>query len=233
MKRMRSAAALLAVAALALAGCRDRPAETSNTAVLGGYGHPPAGTVEPGLTDAHGQAIPPPPAPAGTQAQVVRSGDETALAVWVQAGHVVASTFARPGGWSAARPLEDIYGQASDARVASDGRGSAMAVWRHTVGSIQSLRFSRFDAASGWTPPDVLPGALPRPHLEGAARDDDAPRLSMDAQGNVTARWPSGFTPTEEQVARYTPGEGWSRALSERVASASPSPAQPAASAAH
>ncbi|MEJ8835894.1 hypothetical protein [Ramlibacter sp. AN1133] len=222
---MRSAATLLVVAGLALAGCRDRPAP-GNTAVLGGYGHQPAPTA-PGLTDAHGQAIPPPPAPAGTTAQLVRSGDETALAAWVQDGHVVACAFARPGGWGEARALEDIYGQASDPQLASNGRGVAMAVWRHTVGTIESLRFSRFDAASGWTAPDVLPGALPRPHVEGAARDDDAPRLAMDAQGNVTARWTSGFAPTEEQVARYTPGQGWSPPLSEPVASAPP--AAPAA----
>ena len=220
MKCMRSAAALLVVAAMALAGCRDRPAGTSSTAVLGGSG--PAGArSEQGLVDAHGQPIPPPPAPAGTQAQVVRSGEDTALAAWVRDGRVLASTFSRAGGWREPQALEEIYGQASDPRLASNGSGSAMAVWRHTVGSIQSLRFSRFDAASGWTPPDVLPGALPRPHLEGAPRDDDAPRLLMDAQGNVTARWASGFAPTEQQVARYTPGEGWSRALSEPVASAS------------
>lgn len=229
MKRMRSAAALLLVAGLALAGCRERPA-SSNTAVLGGYGQPPART-EPALTDAHGQPIPPPPAPSGTQAQVVRSGDEAALALWVKDGRVVTSAFARPGGWGEARPLEEIYGQASDPQVASNARGAALAVWRHTVGTIQSLRFSRFDAASGWTAPDVLPGALPRPHAEGAARHDDAPRLAMDAEGNVTARWASGFAATEEQVARYTPGEGWSRPLSEPVAAApATAPASPASS---
>ncbi|WP_460890849.1 hypothetical protein, partial [Ramlibacter alkalitolerans] len=164
---------------------------------------------------------------------VVRSGEAAALAVWVQDGHVLASAFARPGGWAPAKPLEDIYGEASDPQLASNGRAAAMAVWRHTVGSIQSLRFSRFDAASGWTPPDVVPGALPRPNAAGAARDDDAPRLTMDADGNVIARWASGFAPTEEQVARYTPGQGWSRALSEPVASAqSASPAPPAPSSA-
>ena len=103
MRRTRS----VSLAALALGGCRDRPAATSNTAVLGGYGNAPART-EPRLTDARGEPIAPPPVPAGTQPQLVRSGDESALAVWVQDGHVVASAFARPTGWSAPRPLEEI-----------------------------------------------------------------------------------------------------------------------------
>ena len=218
MKSMCRGAALLVLAALALTGCRDRPAE-ADTTVLGGYGQAPARSA-PGLSDAKGQAIPAPPAPAGAQAQVVRSGDESALALWLQDGHVVASTFGRPAGWSAPAALEDIYGVASDPQLAGNGRGLAMAVWRHTVGTIQSLRFSHFDTASGWTAPDVLPGALPRPDAQGAATHDDAPRLAMDAEGKVTARWASGFAAGEEQVARYTPGQGWSRPLSEPVAAA-------------
>jgi len=228
MRAMRNASAMLLVA-LALAGCHERPAGPNHTAVLGGYGPSPASS-EPQLTDAQGQAIPRPPAPAGTPARVVRLGDAEALAVWVRDGHVVASMFARPGGWSEARPLEEIFGQASDPQLAGNGQ-EAMAVWRHTVGSIQSLRFSRFAASSGWSVPDVMPGALPRPDMPGS--DADAPQLSMDAQGNVTARWPSGFAAREEQIARYTPGQGWSRALSEPVASASTgSPAPPAPSSA-
>ena len=218
MKWTRRGAALLVLAGLALAGCRDRPADTDTT-VLGGAGRAPART-QPGQADAQGLAIPVPPAPVGVPAQVVRSGDASALALWVQDGHVVAAAFARPGGWSKPAPLEEIYGVASDPQLASSGRGAAMAVWRHTVGTIQSLRFSRFDTASGWTAPDVLPGALPRPHAEAAVPHDDAPRLAMDAEGNVTARWASGFAAGEDQVARYTPGQGWSRALSEPVAAA-------------
>lgn len=213
MKRMRSAAALLVAAALALAGCK----RTNETAVLGGNGGDDAARRESGQ---RAEAVAPPPAPAGTSAQVVRTGGDAALAVWVQDGHVLTSAYARPGGWSEARALEEIYGTASDAQLAGNGRGAAMAVWRHTVGSIQSLRFSRFDPASGWTAPDVLPGALPRPPVAGASDDHDAPQLAMHEDGSVTARWPSGFAAAEEQVARYTPGQGWSRPLAEPLASA-------------
>lgn len=220
------AAALL----LALAGCGEKVPETAtvnDTSVLGGYGpgHP---RTQDGaaLTDARGSAIPPPPVPVGVQAQAVRSGDDAALAAWVQDGQVLASRWTRDGGWSAPQPLEQIFGAASDPQLASNGQGLAMLVWRHTVGSIHSLRFSRFDPAGGWSQPDVIPGALPRPDVAGA-NDPTAPQLEMDAEGNAVARWPSGFAADEVQVARYGSAQGWAPATSERTAAAATPPAAP------
>lgn len=235
MKETSVVAALMLAATLGLAGCHDArtPASQGNHAsVLGGSG--PTQPPEPGaLTDAQGQPIPEPHLPANTLAQLVRAGDDTALAVWVQDGHVVASSYARATGWTPAQPLEQIYGQASEPQLASNGHGIAMAVWRHTVGSIQSLRFSRFQAGAGWSTPDVLPGALPRPPMAGPAGAQDLPRLQMDAQGNVVAQWPSGFHAGEVQEARYVEGQGWTRAVSEKTASATTaSPARPAPSSA-
>jgi hypothetical protein len=211
---------------LALTACRDAkmPAGGSSgnaAATMGGYGPGPTAPAPP-LLDAQGQAIPLPPVPGNAGLRAARSGDDAALAVWVRDGHVVAASFARGSGWTAPQPLEQIHGQASDPEIASNGHGTAMAVWRHTVGNIQSLRFSRFDAASGWSTPDVMPGALPQPDVAGAAGVQDAPRLEMDAQGNVTAEWRSGLNAAEVQVSRYAPGSGWSRALSQQTASASP-----------
>jgi hypothetical protein len=226
MDRLRVLAACVLGLGLGLAGCDGQSDASRHTAVLGGNGNPSTG-AESGTSNAGGP-LPPPPAAAGTQVLTVGTGEDAAVAVWVQDGHVLASTFARPRGWSPAQPLETIYGVATDPQLASNGRGAAIAVWRHTVGSIQSLRFSRFDAASGWSTPDVLPGALPRPKAEGAA----APQLSIDGDGKVTARWPSGFAANEEQVARYTPGQGWSRAVSAPLPAPSGSPARPAPSSA-
>lgn len=210
------------VATLVATGCGQELPETrtvNSTSVLGGQAQgqvrTPDGKM---LADGRGNAIPPPPLPAGTQAQAVRSADDGALALWVQDGHVVASAWSRAAGWGVPQPLEQIYGMASDPQVASNGRGAAMAVWRHTVGSIQSLRYARFEAAAGWTQPDVVPGALPRPDVSGTA-DPTVPRLQMDAQGNVVAQWPSGFAADEMQTARYVAGQGWTEASSERMAS--------------
>ena len=216
--------ALLAALALSLAACRDAGVERNNTAVLGGYGPGVDRMSGPAtLTDDEGRTIPSPPAPAGTRAQMARAGDG-ALAVWVQGGDVLASSWTRAGGWTAPRPLEQIYGESSDPQVVANGKGMAMAVWHHTVGNIHSLRFSRLDPATGWSVPDVVPGALPRPAVVGAAPGQNAPELRIDDEGNVVARWPSGFHASEMQVARYSAGEGWSHAASEPVAAAAPAP---------
>jgi hypothetical protein len=211
----------LLLAASLVAGCKDAK---DNTAVLGGYGHPSAGPP-----DAQGQAIPAPPAPAGAKPQLVRVADEQAIAAWIADDHAVVSTWTPQAQWSAPQPLERIYGQSSDVQLASNGAGRAIAVWHHRVGNIHSLRFSVL-GPDGWSPPDVVPGALPRPSTPGAPPGVDAPRLQMDAQGNVLAQWPSGFHANEMQVARYTAGQGWSPAASEPVASApsaSPPPRAP------
>lgn len=218
--------------ALSLAGCGDRQVERKSTAVLGNS------TVErasplPSLTDGGGQQIPPPSVPAGAQPQMARTGEESALAVWLQDTHVVASSWTRATGWSAAQPLERIYGDASAPQLVSNGQGMAMAVWRQRVGNIHSLRFSRFDAATGWAAPDVLPGAFPRPTAAGSPPSQFAPQLQMDSQGNVVAQWPSGFRANEMQVARYSAAEGWSHAASEPgLPASSASPARPAPSSA-
>lgn len=215
---MRLPALLLALAA-ALAAC-DRDERVPDTAVLGGHGaRGTADSAASSLVDADGRAIPAPPAPARARVQAVRSGDRAALALWVQDGRVMASSWTRDGGWSPAHALEEIYGQASDPQLASNGQGKAMAVWRHTVGKIESLRFSPYAQGTGWGTPDVMPGALPRPDDSAATRD--APRLHMDADGNVVAEWASGFRADELQTARWSEGQGWSRAASEPLASAS------------
>lgn len=212
----RPLAAALFATALLVAACGDSaPPKTVATASMGAS-QPQAAEPAP-LQDAQGRAIPPPPLPRGTEAQIVRAGPETVLAVWVQDGHATAARHQPGTGWSAGEPLEGIYGEASDARLASNGRGAAMAVWRHTVGAIESLRFSQWQADGGWSPPDVLPGALPRPRSAGASA---APQLSMDAAGHAYAHWASGFDPQETQSARFSVSSGWTRALSEPIAAA-------------
>lgn len=229
MKYGRRLALLLAAAALAACGDDAAERHAHTTKVLGGYGPQAAGT--PGLTDAGGARIPLPPAPAGMPAQVVPAGEQGALAAWIEDGRVVAATWNRTTGWSTGEPLERIYGASTELQLAGNGR-TAMAVWQHRVGNIHSLRFSRFDGQA-WSLPDVLPGALPRPAVAGAPPGQSAPRLEMDADGNVLARWPSGFHANEMQVARYAAGQGWSDATTETLASApSASPAPPPAPAA-
>ena len=211
--------ALMLALVLVLAGC-DRQggdrAHGNDTAVLGGYG-PDSGA--PTLSDGQGRIIPAPPAPPKTLVRMARPADEQALAVWIAADQVVAAVWT-PAGWSAPQPLERIHGQPADVQLTTNGRGAAMALWHHRVGNIHSLRFSRFDAAAGWSVPDVVPGALPRPNVSGRPDGPDVPQLEMGADGNVVARWPSGFHANEMQVARYAPATGWTAPANEPVASA-------------
>lgn len=223
------AAVALVVLAGAGAGCRDAKVEgTSNTAVLGGsVAHDASASA---WTDAEGRPIPAPPAPAPARPQLARTGDAAAVAAWITDDHVVASRWTRSAGWTPPEPLERIYGQSSQLELVGNGRGQAMAVWHHRVGNIHSLRFSRLEDEA-WSVPDVLPGALPRPAAGNAGTGENALRLQMDAQGNVVAHWPSGFHANQQQVARYAPGEGWSAAAGEPLASApSASPPSPASS---
>ena len=214
MPNQRAVLALALAAACALAGCRDG-ADGAHTAVMGGSDGKPREAAQVALTDGRGRTIPQPPLPADAAPRVVRAGEEGALAVFVGHGHPMAAVYAPGTGWSAPQPLEDIHGDASDVQLAANAAGAGMAVWRHTVGTIQSLRFSRYDPSAGWTVPDVMPGALPRPPGQASP-----PQLQMDEAGNVAARWPSGFDPLETQVSRYSVGQGWSRAVSESVAMA-------------
>lgn len=216
----RAVLALAIAAAGAIAGCDA--AHDAHTAILGGSDGKVRDESPTGLTDARGREIPQPRLPAGAQGRVVRAGEDKAVAVWIQDHQPVASTYAPTGGWSPPQPLEGLFGEASDAQLVANATGSAMAVWRHTVGSIQSLRFSRFEPVAGWSVPDVMPGALPRPPGQATP-----PRLEMDAAGNVTAQWPSGFDERETQVSRYIAGQGWSRAISARLADAAPAPPSP------
>jgi hypothetical protein len=223
MVSMRLAA--LALASLLLAACKDAPAppaagvNPNDTSVLGSARGP---QPTPGaLRDASGRPVPAPPLPRETPAQMALVAPDTALALWIEDGRAVSAAWTPSFGWSAAQPLERIFGQASDGQLASNGRGEAMALWRHTVGNIESLRFSRYEAGRGWTTPDVMPGALPRSRPPGAAAGrpaEGAPRLTMDPAGNAVAQWPSGFDERQFQTARFEAGRGWTRAESQPMA---------------
>ena len=216
----RAVLALAAAGAVALAGCGDAGRSGGPTSTMGGSDGKASPEAVPPILDARGRPIPLPRLPSNASVQAVPAGDESALAVWIQDGDPMAAAYVPATGWSTPRPLEQLHGHASDPQVAANAQGAGMAVWRHTVGSIQSLRYSRFDPVAGWSVPDVMPGALPRPPGQASP-----PQLHMDAAGNVMAQWPSGFDAQETQVSRHTAGQGWSPAVSESVAAAPGAPA--------
>jgi uncharacterized membrane protein len=198
-----AAAVVLAVAATAWHFHAARPAaapanpHASNTAVLGSYGQ---------SAPAPGSALPRPPAPGRTSVVTAPLDQRQSLAVWSQAGHVYAARFAPETGWTDVHALEEIGGEATELQLAGNGRGVAMAVWHHTLGQIQSLRFARFEPDAGWSAPDVVPGVLPR-----TASIASRPRLTLDEAGDATLQWPSAFAGTPMQVSRFDAASGWSQ----------------------
>lgn len=226
----RRLVALLLVAlaiTITLTASRDRElgpatARGDDTSVLGGYGTGPARSAdarhtEGGLADAWGRGIPTPPVPRNTAADTALVGPATALAVWEEQNRVMATRYTRERGWETPQPLEQIAGQASNSRLASNRTGVAMAIWQHTVGRIDSMRYSRYEEGRGWSPPDVMPGALPRQRQPGKTAgglvDEAAPRIEVDAEGNARAQWLSGFNESQLQASTYVRGEGWARPI--------------------
>ncbi|MBA2676640.1 MAG: hypothetical protein H0U68_23570 [Ramlibacter sp.] len=219
-------AAVLAAAMLAvLGGCKragdtaQEEESTGGTSVLGNYGWPRPSTQGP---------LSAPPAPPKAKVRMAPVAPHTTLAVWADQGRVYAARHSPVRGWDAAQALDPIYGQASAPRLVSNGQGSALVVWRHTVGHIDSLRYSHFDVRTGWSEADVVPGALPRAPASGQDAEATAPHLQMDGAGNVRAEWPSGFSQQQLQVSTFLPGEGWARPLDVPLASAEPLAAAPA-----
>lgn len=178
------------------------PEHAGSTAVMGSYGQPPVPSTQ------VAPSFPPTPAPKGTEVELVPQPGGGAVAVWPQDGQVRSSRYAPGAGWTEPQALEGIRGEVSDLELAGNMHGAAMAVWRHTLGDIQSLRYARFSVEEGWAPADVIPGLLPR-RLNSGTRA----RLIMDDTGNVTLQWPSGFGGTSAQVTRFEAGRGWTQPL--------------------
>jgi hypothetical protein len=221
--------ALLAAALLA-AGCEKHDdTAAGNASVLGNAGTAPS-RPEPEVSAREKAArdLPPAPAPSGTPVQVTMADAKTGLALWEQDGLVMVSRYTNNTKWQPPLPLERIYGEASHARLASNGRGVAFAIWQHTVGQIESLRYSRYESGKGWSTPDVMPGALPRPHT--GSDQATAPRIEVDAQGNAIAQWRSGFDEGEVQASTYVPGEGWASPVDLPLHASQPAASEPSQS---
>jgi len=174
-----------------------------------GYSPSSTAAAEAGVTSSAPAAparspYPPPPAPAGAAVASIHDG-KGAIAVWIFKDLVHGARYTPAAGWVEAGPLEEIAGTASDLQLAGNGKGDAMAVWRHTVGSIHSLRFSRFESDTGWSVAGVVPGMLPRGVASGPT-----PVLQVDPIGNANLQWPSGFSDVAMQSTRFIEARGWS-----------------------
>jgi len=145
--------------------------------------------------------------------------DGNAIATW---GAVNGSGFAdvwsaysdTSGSWSAPALVEaEDSGSARDPRVAFDGVGNAIAVWKQSDGLRDNVMSSRYTTVGGWEPAVMI-----ETNDAGSVFE---PNIVIDASGTATAVWShrnvAGFT-FDIWANRFTPGIGWGAPLMINVA---------------
>ncbi len=138
----------------------------------------------------------PPPQVLGTAALIETAAETTsvpqismdvtsgnAIAVWTQeyapwTNNVYANRYVAGTGWVGAGLIEARAEDASVPQISMNASGNAVAVWRQSDGTANSIYANRY--AAGWT------GAV---LLEAAAGNALVPQISMNASGNAIAVW--------------------------------------------
>jgi Bacterial Ig-like domain len=125
---------------------------------------------------------------AGTTAdsQVAIDADGNALAVWAQysgsRSDIWASRFTVRGGWHAPTLVDsEDAGSATHPKLALDGAGNAVLVWRQSDGSRTHIWASRFEVGRGWQGTTLLQTSLAGTSVE--------PDVAVDPAGNATVAW--------------------------------------------
>jgi len=139
------------------------------------------GTAE--LVETHGTSL-------ATLPQVAMDGNGAAIAVWQQKDELPASIFSNiwanrfdGSSWNTPELIEtDNAGDALLPQIATDGTGTAMAVWHQldTVGGIRSIWANRFDDSS-WGTAELLENDF--------ANDAGNPQTAMDGTGAAITVW--------------------------------------------
>jgi hypothetical protein len=132
------------------------------------------------------------------------SGRE-ATVVWMQrvSTHydLYANRFAPNEGWGEAEVIESEPGDADFPRVAVDGSGNAIALWKQWNGAFNDIWANRYAPGVGWSGPVLM-----------ETNDADASEtwVSMNASGDALAMWrQSDGVSLSIWSRRYAPGGGW------------------------
>jgi hypothetical protein len=136
-------------------------------------------------------------------------GGGNALAVWDQSdgtrSNIWANRYAAGSGWGAAQLIEtDDVGGASDAHVAFDGSGNALALWtQRDAANRNTIQFNRYTAGTGWGAAAVVASSLVGGGPSGA-------RFAFDGSGGALAVWnTSDGTNNLIGNGRYTAAGSW------------------------
>ena len=113
----------------------------------------------------------------------------------------------RGQGWGTPVVIETNTGNADFARVAVNGNGNAMALWKQFNGVNFDIWANRYDVGSdSWGTATLI---------ENSSQDASEPWVAMDNSGNAMAVWrqSDGVDPNPSIWAnRYVVGQGWGTA---------------------
>ena len=136
---------------------------------------------------------------------VAMGGGSEATVVWRQrvgaSYDLYANRFAPGVGWSGAAVIESEPGDADFPRVAVDGSGNAIALWKQWNGAFNDIWANRYAPGVGWSGPVLM-----------ETNDADASEtwVSMNASGDALATWrQSDGVALSIWSRRYAPGGGW------------------------
>nr|MBA2539286.1 Ig-like domain-containing protein [Deltaproteobacteria bacterium] len=106
------------------------------------------------------------------------------------------------GTWSAPTVLVTADIAVSGLDVAVDGSGNAFLVWNENIGSVGSVRWSRYTAGGTWTAPALLES--------DDTGNTSRPRVTVDPAGNAMAVWEQKFggitAPSDLMWSRFAAG---------------------------
>ena len=143
--------------------------------------------------------------------QVAVDGSGNAIAVWEQYDGTVwniwANRYSTATGWGAEEAIETGSGGAFSPRIAIDGSGNAIAVWRQydgtTVWNVWANRYTATGWPKGWGTAQLIE--------TNDTGDVALPQIAMDSNGNATVVW-SHFDDTTSSYSiwanRYDAGTG-------------------------
>ncbi len=105
------------------------------------------------------------------------------------------------GAWSPDVEITAPGALADHARVAVDGNGNAMAVWRQKVGTSYRLFASHYDADDdSWSAPT---------QIENLGDNPEEVEIAMNSAGQAVVFWYGSAPNYAVYAARYAPGMGW------------------------
>ncbi len=133
---------------------------------------------------------------------VWRQSDGTRDSIWANRFEFVTDLGTQGSGWGTPELIETNSGNTFSVSLASNGNGTAMAVWVQSDGTRNNVWTNRYVAGSGWGTAELIE--------TDNTGDAGSQHVSMNASGDAIAVWrQSDGTRLNAWANRYTDGVGW------------------------